>query len=75
MTTATEKLRAVFADLSRLPEEEQDRFADRIREMKLEELRAEIRKGLESGPGTPWSLDEFLERAHAGRTARKGPKK
>lgn len=74
MTTATEKLKAVFADLSRLPEEEQNRFADRIREMKIEELRREIRKGLESGPGTPWNLDDFLERTHTGRTARKGPK-
>lgn len=35
----------------------QDR--EQLREIKLHELRKAIQEGRESGPGTPWNLDEF----------------
>ncbi|MDX8354675.1 MAG: type II toxin-antitoxin system ParD family antitoxin [Pseudomonadota bacterium] len=38
-------------------------------EAKLERLRAEIDKGLASGPGEPWDLDAFLAERHAARDA------
>jgi len=38
---------------------------DHIREIKLQDLRAEIKKGLDSGPGTTWDKDEFIKKAHA----------
>jgi antitoxin ParD1/3/4 len=32
---------------------------DRVRELKLEQLRKDIREGLESGPATPWDVAEM----------------
>jgi antitoxin ParD1/3/4 len=32
---------------------------DRLREMRMEELRAEIRKGIESGPSTPLDFEDI----------------
>lgn len=33
---------------------------DQLRAIKLENLRRDIQEGLDSGPSTPWNLDEFL---------------
>jgi antitoxin ParD1/3/4 len=43
---------------------------DQIREAKLGELRAEIRKGLASGPGEDWSASSVKTKARAHRTAK-----
>ena len=43
---------------------------DQIREAKLGELRAEIRKGLVSGPGENWSPNTVKMRARARRTTK-----
>ena len=43
---------------------------DRLRQLKLEELRREIRKGLESGPGEPWDAAEFKRKARSRRTSK-----
>jgi antitoxin ParD1/3/4 len=40
------------------------------REKKLEWLRAEIQKGIDSGPGKPFNREEFLTRARAEKTRR-----
>jgi len=32
---------------------------DRVRALKLEQLRKDIREGLESGPATPWDVAEM----------------
>lgn len=53
----------------------QDR--EKLREVKLEELRAAVQKGLDSGPTEEWDKDEFLERARErweeeGRVKRQG---
>ncbi len=40
------------------------------REAKLEQLRAAIQEGLDSGPAVPFDLDEFLEERRAERAAR-----
>ncbi|MBI4739281.1 type II toxin-antitoxin system ParD family antitoxin [Candidatus Woesearchaeota archaeon] len=37
---------------------------DRIREMRLEELRQEIRKGLESGEARPFDLEDTIQRGY-----------
>jgi len=42
---------------------------DRLREAKLEELRREVRRGLESGESQPWSAAEIKA---AGRARRGG---
>jgi antitoxin ParD1/3/4 len=39
----------------------QDR--ERLREIKLQELRKAIQEGRESGSGTPWDLDDFKNSA------------
>jgi antitoxin ParD1/3/4 len=38
---------------------------DRLREARLEHLRSEIRKGIESGPGETWNADDVKREAHA----------
>jgi antitoxin ParD1/3/4 len=43
---------------------------DRIRALKLEQLRQDIREGLESGPPTPWSLAEAQQEGRHRRAAR-----
>lgn len=43
---------------------------DQVREAKLGELRAEIRKGLASGPSEEWSATAVKKRARASRTAK-----
>ena len=37
----------------------------RIREMKLQELRKEVQKGLDSGPSVPFDIEEFKKRVRA----------
>jgi antitoxin ParD1/3/4 len=37
---------------------------DQLREIKLEALRQEIRKGLESGPGAPWDVEDLKRKLH-----------
>ena len=44
---------------------------DQVREAKLGELRAEIRKGLASGPSEEWSATAVKRRARASRTVAK----
>lgn len=39
---------------------------DLPREAKLEELRREIRQGLDSGPGQPWDAEALKEKARSG---------
>ena len=38
---------------------------ERIREMRLEHLRKEVQKGLDSGPGKPLDVEALKERIHA----------
>lgn len=38
---------------------------DRLREARLEHLRSEIRKGLESGPGEAWNAGDVKHEARA----------
>jgi len=49
---------------------------DQLRAVKLERLRQDIREGLESGPGTPWDVEEMKregrKRLAARQTARHG---
>jgi antitoxin ParD1/3/4 len=49
-TSASEVVREAL----RLMEEQ-----DRLRAMKLEHLRRDIREGLESGPATPWHVEQM----------------
>lgn len=42
---------------------------DALRNMRLEALRAEIRKGLESGPATPLDIDDIKKRGRERRAA------
>lgn len=63
----TERLQAEFDQLSQLPEAEQDRFAQLIRDLKLRELRWEIRDGIESGPATPLDMEEIKREARDSR--------
>jgi antitoxin ParD1/3/4 len=60
-TSASEVVREALRLL-----QEQDQF----REAKLGELRAEIRKGLASGPGDDWSADAVKTMARARRPAK-----
>ncbi len=46
----------------------QDR--EQLREIKLQELRKAIREGRDSGPGTPWDLDDFKSKAKKRYSAR-----
>lgn len=43
---------------------------DRIREEKLASLRAEIQRGIDSGPSEPWDHEDFLRKAHQRRSDR-----
>jgi antitoxin ParD1/3/4 len=42
---------------------------DRLRQAKLDELRRDIRMGLESGPSQTWDAQEFKAKARAQRKA------
>lgn len=43
---------------------------DRLREVKVEELRREIRRGLDSGASKDWSATELKTKARAKRAAK-----
>jgi antitoxin ParD1/3/4 len=43
---------------------------DRIKAIKLEELRRDIREGLESGPATEWNAEEIKKEGRKRRAAR-----
>ncbi len=60
-TSASEVVREAL----RLMEEQ-----DRLRQLKLEELRREIRKGLESGSGEPWDAAELKQKARSRRASK-----
>lgn len=45
---------------------------DRIRAVKLEQLRQDIRAGLDSGPATPWSPEEAIREGRRRRAERLG---
>jgi antitoxin ParD1/3/4 len=44
---------------------------DRLREAKLDQLRNDIREGLDSGPATAWDSEEIKREGRARRAARK----
>ncbi|MDD2989678.1 MAG: type II toxin-antitoxin system ParD family antitoxin [Zoogloea sp.] len=60
-TSASEVVREAL----RLMEEQ-----DRMREAKLEELRREVRKGLESGPSEAWDAAAVKKKARAQKAAK-----
>ncbi len=60
-TSASEVVREAL----RLMEEQ-----DRMREAKLEELRREVRKGLESGPSAAWDAAALKKKARARKAAK-----
>jgi antitoxin ParD1/3/4 len=43
---------------------------DRLRQARLEELRRDIRKGLDSGPSEPWDAAAVKAKARARRSAK-----
>jgi antitoxin ParD1/3/4 len=43
---------------------------DQLREVKLEELRREVRRGLESGPSKAWSASDLRAKARAKRVTK-----
>ncbi len=45
---------------------------DRLREAKLEELRRDVRRGLESGPSAEWNAAEVKASARARRASKAG---
>lgn len=45
---------------------------DRLREVKLEELRREVRRGLDGGPGAEWSATDLKAKARAKRASKSG---
>jgi antitoxin ParD1/3/4 len=45
---------------------------DRLREAKLEELRRDVRRGLESGPSQDWNATEVKAAARARRPSKAG---
>jgi len=47
---------------------------DQVRAVRLERLREDIRKGLESGPSQEWDADAVKGQARARRTAAKSAK-
>lgn len=49
----------VIRDALRLLEQEKVSEKERV-----EYFRREIQKGIDSGPSTPWNLEEFLEKVH-----------
>nr|WP_295427914.1 type II toxin-antitoxin system ParD family antitoxin [uncultured Thiodictyon sp.] len=55
----------VASEALRLMEEQ-----DRLRAAKLEQLRHDIREGLDSDPATPWSLQEAQQEGRTRRAAR-----
>ena len=59
-TSASEVVREAL----RLMEEQ-----DQIRAVRLDQLRQEVRKGLESGPSAPWDVDEIKQQGRARRAA------
>lgn len=60
-TSASEVVREAL----RLMEEQ-----DRLRQVKLEELRAEVRKGLDSRPSGPWDAAALKQKARARQAAK-----
>ena len=60
-TSASEVVREAL----RLMEEQ-----DRLRQVKLEELRREVRKGLDSGPSEPWDAAALKQKARARQSAK-----
>ena len=67
----TEKLQAEFDRLSQLPAVEQDRFAELIRDLQLQELRKAIREGIESGEPVPFDAEDIIRRGRERLAARK----
>ena len=67
----TEKLQAEFDQLSQLSDVEQDRFAELIRHLKLQELRNAIREGLESGEPVPFDAEDIIRRGRERLAAQK----
>jgi antitoxin ParD1/3/4 len=65
-TSASEVVREAL----RLMEEQ-----DQLRALRLEQLRQDVRKGLESGPGEPWDPEAMKQTARARRAAAKGSAK
>ncbi|MBN9462827.1 MAG: type II toxin-antitoxin system ParD family antitoxin [Burkholderiales bacterium] len=63
-TSASEVVREAL----RLMEEQ-----DRLRAARLEQLRSDIRKGLESGPGEDWAAHEIKRQARTRRAAKVAP--
>ncbi len=47
---------------------------DQLRAAKLEQLRQDIREGLESGESTPWDADEIKQEGRQRRAARANSK-
>ena len=47
---------------------------DQLRAAKLEQLRQDIREGLESGESTPWDADELKQEGRQRRAARANSK-
>lgn len=43
---------------------------DRLRQVKLEELRREVRKGLDSGPSAAWDASVLKQKARARKAAK-----
>ena len=60
-TSASEVVREAL----RLMEEQ-----DRLREGRLEQLRGEVRKGLDSGPSEPWDAASLKKKARARQAAK-----
>jgi antitoxin ParD1/3/4 len=46
---------------------------DELRAAKLQRLRADIREGLESGPATPWDVEEMKREGRKRQTADRVP--
>lgn len=60
-TSASEVVREAL----RLMEEQ-----DRLRQVKVEELRREVRKGLDSGPSQPWDAKALKKKARSRLSAK-----
>ena len=43
---------------------------DQVRAVRLEQLRADIREGLNSGPGEPWDAEALKRQARARRSSK-----
>jgi antitoxin ParD1/3/4 len=55
----------VVREALRLMEEQ-----DQVHAVRIEQLRADIRKGLDGGPGEPWDAEALKRQAHARRSAK-----